>query len=176
MNFKDLNLKTYSGVKTVSVLPGQDISVLQYLPIEDKNDLITVAVQNSNEAGFINPVTLQMYFELYTVYLYTDMEFTDDDKVDAEGVYNILKSNGIIDAVINSIPEEEWNELYTLFCDYRATKEKYGHSVAGVLNNFIENLAPNAQNAAEIINGFNPEMFQNVLAFAQAANGGRPIN
>lgn len=176
MNFKDLNLKTNTDTKLISVLPGQDISVLRYLPIEEKNDLIAIAVQNSDEAGFINPVALQMYFELYIVYLYTDMEFTDDDKADAEGVYNTLKSNGIIDSVIHAIPEEEWGELYTLFCDYRATKEKYGHSVTGVLSSFIENLAPNAQNAAEIINGFNPEMFQNVLAFAQAANGGRPIN
>lgn len=176
MNFKDLNLKTYAGVKNISVLPGQDISVLQYLPIEEKNELIAMTFQDSNEAGFINPVKLQLYFELYTVYLYTDLVFTDEDRVDELAIYNALKSNGVIDAVIKSIPEEEWGELYTLFCDYRATKEKYGHSVAGVLNNFIENLAPNAQNAAEIINGFNPEMFQNVIAFAQAANGGRPIN
>jgi hypothetical protein len=146
------------------------------LPIEEKNELIAMTVQDSNEAGFINPVKLQLYFELYTVYLYTDLVFTDEDRVDELAIYNALKSNGVIDAVIKSIPEEEWGELYTLFCDYRATKEKYGHSVAGVLNNFIENLAPNAQNAAEIINGFNPEMFQNVIAFAQAANGGRPIN
>lgn len=176
MNFKDLNLKTYAGVKNISVLPGQDISVLQYLPIEDKNELIAVTLQNSNEAGFINPVKLQLYFELYTVYLYTDFVFTDEDRADEFVIYNVLKSNGIIDAVIRSIPEEEWGELYTLFCDYRATKEKYGHSVAGALNNFIENLVPNAQNAAEIINGFDPEKFQNVLAFAQAANGDRPIN
>jgi hypothetical protein len=45
-----------------------------------------------------------------------------------------------------------------------------------VLSNFIENLAPNAEKAAQIIDKFNPEAFQQVIKFAEAANGNRPIN
>jgi hypothetical protein len=116
-----------------------------------------------------------MFFELYTVYLYTDLEFDEDDKLDETMLYNILKGNGILDAVINSIPDEEWNELNMMYYDYLAKKEKYRGSIAGVISNFIDNLAPNAENAAKIINNFNPEMFQNVIQFAQAANGNRPI-
>ena len=176
MNFKEMNFQPYTDVNTISVTPDCEISVLKYLPIEDKNDLIAVTLQNSDEAGFYNPVKLQMYLELYTVYLYTDLEFTDEEKADETALYNILKSNGIIDAIICAIPEEEWNQVNMLYYDYLSKKEKYRNSLAGVLGDFVENLTNSAKNAAEIINGFDPEKFQNVLAFAQAANGDRPIN
>jgi hypothetical protein len=107
--------------------------------------------------------------------MYTDMQFTEEEKVDDTTTYNILKGNGIVDAVISAIPEQEWGELNTLYYDYLCKKEKYRGSIAGVLSSFIDNLAPNAESAANIINNFNPEMFQQVINFAQAANGNRPI-
>lgn len=176
MIFNEMNFKPYTDVNIISVRPDQEISVLKYLPIEEKNDLIAMTLQNSDEVGFYNPVKLQMYLELYTVYLYTDLEFTEEEKVDEVKLYNILKGNGIIDAVINTIPSEEWNQVNMFYYDYLSKKEKYRNSIAGMLGDFVENLAINAKNAAEIINGFDPEKFQNVLAFAQAANGDRPIN
>ena len=175
MNFKNMNFKPYTDVNIISVTPDCDIKVLKYLPIEEKNDLIALTIQNSDENGFYNPVKLKMFLELYTVYLYTDIEFDENDKLDEIMMYNILKGNGILDAVINTIPDEEWNELNMMYYDYLTKKEKYRGSIAGVINSFIENLAPNAENAAKIINNFNPEMFQNVIQFAQAANGNRPI-
>lgn len=176
MNFREMNFKPYTDVKIISVRPDQEISVLKYLPIEEKNDLIAMTLQNSDEVGFYNPVKLQMYLELYTVYLYTDLEFTEEEKMDEVKLYNILKGNGIIDAVINTIPSEEWNQMNMFYYDYLNKKEQYRNSIAGILGDFVENLAVNAKNAAEIINGFDPEKYQNVLAFAQAANGDRPIN
>lgn len=176
MNFKEMNFQPYTDVNFISVTPDCKISILKYLPIEEKNDLIAMTLQNSDEAGFYNPVKLQMYLELYTVYLYTDLEFTDEERADEAQLYNILKGNGIIDAIINTIPSEEWNQINMFYYDYLNKKEQYRNSIAGTLRGFVENLAINAKNAAEIINDFDPEKFQNVLAFAQAANGGRPIN
>lgn len=174
MNFTNM-FKPYTDVNIISVTPDFEIKVLKYLPIEEKNDLIAITLQNSDENGFYNPVKLEMFMELYIVYLYTDIEFDDEDKADEAALYNILKGNGIIEAVKNAIPEHELNSLYSLYYDYLSKKEKYRGSIAGVINSFIENLAPNAESAANIINNFNPEMFQNVINFAQAANGGRPI-
>lgn len=176
MNFKEMNFKPYTDVNTISVMPDCEISVLKYLPIEEKNDLIAMTLQNSDEVGFYNPIKLQMYLELYTVYLYTDLEFAEEEKMDEVKLYNILKGNGIIDAVINAIPSEEWNQLNMFYYDYLNKKEQYRNSIAGILGDFVKNLAINAKNAADIINDFDPEKFQKVLSFAQAANGDRPIN
>ena len=172
MKYSDLNININKN--TIYIEPF-NINVLQYLPIEDKNDLIFVTLQRADENGFYNPVKLQMFSELYTVYMYSDLEFTDEEKLDETLLYNVLKSNGVIDAIINTLPEKELYELQQMMDDSLRKKEKYRNSIAGVLNNFIENLAPNAENAAQIINNFNPEMFQQVIKFAEAANGNRPI-
>lgn len=174
MNFTNM-FKPYTDVNIISVTPDFEIKVLKYLPIEDKNDLIAIALQNSDDNGFYNPVKLEMFIELYMIYLYTDIEFDDEDKEDETALYNILKGNGIIEAVKNAIPEYELNSLYSLYYDYLSKKEKYRGSIAGVMSNFIEGAIPSIEEAANIINNFNPENFQNVINFARAANGGRPI-
>ena len=172
MKYSDLNININKD--TIYIEPF-NINVLQYLPIEDKNDLIFVTLQRADENGFYNPVKLQMFSELYTVYMYSDLEFTDEEKLDETLLYNVLKSNGIIDVIMNALPEKELYELQQMMDDSLRKKEKYRNSITGVLNSFIENLAPNAENAAQIINNFNPEMFQQVIKFAEAANGNRPI-
>lgn len=176
MKFKDLTLSLDNSTTNISVTPSQEVNVLKYLPIQDKYDLIYIALQESNEGGFYSPVKLEMYFQLYTVYMYTDLEFTEEERADAAGTFDILKSSGILDAIISAIPDNEWAVLLDLRDTTLAKKEKYANSIAGVLSNFIENLAPNAEKAAQIIDKFNPEAFQQVIKFAEAANGNRPIN
>lgn len=176
MNYSDLHLTIYNNTTNISIMPDKNINVLMYLPIADKNDIIQIALQNSEENGIYNLLKLHMYFELYITYLYTDIEFTTDEKDDPAFLYDMLKSNGIIDAVIRAIPPAEYGELYKMLEDTMKLKIKYRNTIASVLNSFVENLPINAKNAQEIIEKFNPEDFQRVLEFAKAANGGREIN
>lgn len=175
MLFNETNFKLNTSSTQISLTPLDTVNVLKYLPIEDKNSLIAITLQQSMEDGFYNPVKLQLYFELYTVYLYSDLEFTVEDKMDEPALYDILKSNNIIEAIINHIPEAEWAELNTLFYDYLNKKEACNKSIRGIIHEFVENLAPNAESALKILNDFKPEMFNNVMAFVEAANGNRPI-
>lgn len=170
-----MNFQINADTILISVTPSDTIEVLKYLPIADKNALIAATLQKSDEKGFYNPVKLQLYFELHTVYMYTNLEITEEERTDEPALYDALKSNGVIDAIITAIPEEEWAELNTMYYDYLLKKEKSRGSIAGVINSFIENLAPNAENAMKIIEQFDPEKFEQVLKFAQAANGDRPI-
>ena len=48
-------------------------------------------------------------------------------------------------------------------------------SVFGVLDKFINELPEKAQVAMNLIENFDKEKFQNVIDFATAANGNRPI-
>lgn len=175
MKFTDMNLTENKETTTLSV-GDIKIKVLKYLPIKDKNILIALALQNSEEKnGLYNRIKSMMFFDLYRVYSYSDIEFSDEEKADAIALYDKLKGNGLLDGIIAVIPETERATLNKMYIEHLNVKERYKHSVAGVINSFIEDLAPNAQNAAQIINNFNPEMFQNVLKFAEAANGGRPV-
>jgi hypothetical protein len=175
MIFKDLNLKPNTET-TVLNFNNYEINVLKYLPIEDKNALVQLALQNSEENGIYNPVKINMFAELYLVYLYTDIEFTEEEKNDPKTLYDILKGNNIINMVISVILPSEYEYLCDALKETMERKMKYRNTIASVINNLMENLPKNAEAAADIINKFNPEDFQRVIEFAQAANGGRPIN
>lgn len=151
------------------------IGVLQYLPVADKNDLIALVLQNSLENGVYNRVKMNMYFRLYIVYLYTDIEFTDDEKDDPAHTFDVLESNGVIDAVLQAMDKDELRTMNEWLFDTMETKTKYNNTIASVIHSFIEELPKNAESAKSIIENFNPEAFQEVLKFAQAANGNRPI-
>ena len=175
VSFTNLKMKVNPSFKEISINPNVTIEVAQYLPIEDKNDLITIALQNAEENGYYNLVKLDMYVDLYIVYMYTNLNFTEKQKEDEAKLYDILASNGIIEAVKNAMNESELSELSFYVTQTMDMKLKYKNTIASVLNGFINELPKNAEEAQNIIAQFNPEQFKQVLEFAKAANGGREI-
>lgn len=173
---------TYAGMKLkVNTQPkeidfnGNQFEVLQYLPIEDKYDLIMVTLQKCYEEGIYNPIKKDMYFHLYLVYMYTDISFTDKQKEDEEKLYNVLESNGVITEVIKNIPEEEYNKLFEYMDELIEERMRYSLSSAAMISNVINTLPEKAQEAVDALNGFDPDKFKAVQDFAKAANGGRDI-
>lgn len=175
MNYSNFNLHLNTDVRSFE-FNDNTINVLQYLPIEDKNSIIQLALQNSEENGVYNLLKVQMYFRLYLIYLYADIEFINDEKDDPVKLYDELNSNSIIDMVINAMDQTEYAYLLEVLQETMNQKLEYRNTIASVINNFVENLVPNAEGAAEILKNFNPENFEHVMKFVEAANGGRPIN
>ena len=73
--FASLKLTLNKEVNEV-VFQEKTIEVKKYLPIEDKIDLVQIALQMSEEDGIYNEALLDMYFNLYLVFLYTNIQFT----------------------------------------------------------------------------------------------------
>ena len=61
ISYNKLALKFSNKVKTIDI-NGNQVEVLQYLPISDKNDLIYAVLDKSNYNGVYNEVLLDMYF------------------------------------------------------------------------------------------------------------------
>ena len=148
---------------------------LKYLPIVDKKDLIDITLQKSEEDGIYDPVRMEMYFHLYIVYMYTNLYFTDKQKEDEEKLYDILESNGIITAVLNGMVEDEYAILLEWLNEKEKKIMKYRNTTGAILKNIINDLPHNAEVAADIVEHFDPSKYQEVINFATAANGGRPI-
>lgn len=176
MNYSDLKLKINTDFNIVSVLPGCNINVLKYVSIEEKNDIIQLALQESDENGLFNLFKLKMFFALYTVYTYADIEFTEEEKDDPTKLYDELKSSGVLDAIFGAIEKTEYDDLVTILEKTMKVRLEHRNTIASVLNNFVENLPVNANAAKDIIDKFDPAAFQHVIDFATAANGNRPIN
>ena len=71
VSFTNLKLSVDKSVNTFD-FNGTKIDVLKYLPVEDKKDLVQIAMQKSFEDGLYNNMLLDVYFHLNLVYLYTN--------------------------------------------------------------------------------------------------------
>lgn len=174
ISFSNLKLQIVNENKTFTI-NNQEIEVRQYLPIEQKNDLIYITLQKSLENNVYNPVKMDMFFHLNLVYLYTNLNITDKQKEDEYKLYDILSSNGIINKTIELIPESEYQMLFEYLGTLQKSIRKYQTSFAGVVGNLISDLPAQAQAAADIVNNFDPTKFQEVVEFAKMANGGRAL-
>ena len=147
---------------------GQNIEVIHYLPVEDKYDLIMATLQKSEEDGIYNPLKLDIYFHLHLVYMYTNLSFTDKQRENEIKIYDMLKSNDFIDEMLGCIPEEEY-----YIEKYVKDNLKYKNTAGSILQSVINDLPKNAQAAMDIVNSFDKDKYQQVVDFANAANGGR---
>lgn len=174
ISYANMKLKVNNDIKTFD-FNGNEVEVLSYLPIEDKFDLVMVTLQQSLIDGIYNSIKLEMYFNLNLAYMYTNISFTEKQKEDAEKIYNVLKTNGFFDKMIEIIPDEEYEELIGYIEEEIEKNMRYNTSAAAVVKSVINDLPTQAQAAMNIVNNFDKEKFQEVVQFAQAANGNRPI-
>ena len=174
VSYANLKLKIDQHIETFD-FGGQSIEVKQYLPIEDKYDLIMIALQKAEEDGIYNPVKVQLYFELYVAYMYSNISFTDKQKENETKLYDTLASNGIIESILELIPDEEYNELMSYMKELIQVKTTFNNSAAGLINQLLVTMPQNAEKTAEILSSFNVNDYKEVIEFAKAANGGRPV-
>ena len=174
VTYASLKLKTKEDIKTFD-FNGNVIEVKQYLPIDEKYDLISIALQKAKEDAIYNELKLDMYFNLYLVYLYTNLTFTDKQKEDEAKLYDALQSNGFIDKMMEVFNDDEYNDLINYIETQKELEMTYSTTAAGIIYNLIKELPEQADHLKEIIDGFDPEKYQAVIDFANAANGGRAI-
>lgn len=174
MNFNELELKINDKVRTLK-FKNKDIKVKQYLPIQDKLNLIQIALQQSLDEGVYNDGLLTAYFHTYVVMFYTDLEFTEEEKQDVLTLFNLMDSENLIGSVIELIPQSEFGDLLEMLNNQQKNNMIFKQSAAYVIGQFIDALPSQMEKVGEIINNFDPSKYQAVVDFATAANGGRNI-
>ena len=114
----------------------ETIAVKQYLPIQEKLELIgrVVMFAHEQDQNYSNPVKANVYTELEMVFAYTNISFTDKQKEDLPKLYDMLKSSGVIDEMIKALPESEVNAILSgVWCSIDSIY-KYQNSVLGLLD------------------------------------------
>ena len=174
VSYANLKLKPISTTSSFE-FGGQEIEVLNYLPIEDKYDLVMITLQKAEQDGVYNPLLLDLYFHLHLVYMYTNLSFTDKQKENEPKIYDTLTSNGFFDKFFEVLDEVEYDELISYIEELQNMTLHYKNTAGAVLQSIIQDLPKNAQAAADIVKNFDPKQYQAVIDFATAANGGRNI-
>lgn len=122
--------------KIIELENGEKVTIKQYIPMVEKLKAIQSILELSLnvDTGMYLPAHIKVYADLYTFYLYTDIEFTQEQKDDPMTLYdNLLHApwyKKIKDALLFS-DIFEFNELLNLT---REQFEKYQTSAYGIFD------------------------------------------
>lgn len=147
-----LGLKVNQDIKSIE-FNEQIIEVKQYLPVNDKLELISNVINASHDDNnFANPVKVSVFTTLEIMYAYTNINFTDKQKEDPTKLYDMLISSGLVAAVINAIPEAEYHEVLCGVSDSIDAVYAYKNSVMGILETVIADYSSMNLDATNIYN------------------------
>ena len=136
--FSKLALKKQDKVKTIKI-GNFDIEVKQYLPVNDKLDLIARVLNGAHdENNFPNPVKIEVIGALEIIMAYTNLSFTEKQKEDYAKLYDLLEENGITKDLISTIPEDEYAFLIDGINESIEAVYKYQNSVLGILDSVAQ--------------------------------------
>ena len=134
IGFTKLGLKSNNEIQIIE-FNEQTIEVKQYLPVEEKLELITNVLELSHDSNnFSNPVKVQVYTALEMIDKYTNISFTEKQKENPTKLYDLLNGNGLLEKIINTIPQTEYDELIHGIWDTIEAFYKYQNSILGILD------------------------------------------
>lgn len=131
--------------KNTNLIPlewgDQIIQIKEYLPIEDKIGVIERIVNQSlDDNNFANPARIMINTVLEVIFAYTtNINFTDKQKEDRLGLYDLLVSSGLWKLVENKLAEI--GELTIIQITVREVIDeiyKYKNSAQGILQAVVE--------------------------------------
>lgn len=151
ITFSSLKLKVENTDSKIIKIDDKEIEVKQYLPINDKLDLISsVLVGSIDGLNFANPIKIDVVTTLEIIYAYTNISFTDKQKEDPAKLYDILETNGIIDKVIEAIPEIEYSLILEGVEKTVEAYYQYKNSIKGIIENIAEDYDEQSMNITEL--------------------------
>lgn len=150
VGFTKLGLKPNNEIQYIE-FNEQTIEVKQYLPVEEKLELITNVLESSHDQNnFSNPVKVSVYTTLEIIEKYTNVNFTEKQKENPTKLYDLLVGNGFAAAVIKAIPEPEYDEILTGIKQTIKSVYKYQNSVLGILDTISQDYSNLNLDATEI--------------------------
>lgn len=112
----------------------QKIEVKQYLPIENKLDLISNIINLSvDDNGYYNPAKVYIYTILEVLYAYTNINFTDKQKEDVAKTYDLVAGSGLSAKIFAALNPYEYQQLQSWIHELIDSIYKYKNSLVGMM-------------------------------------------
>ena len=138
LTFSKLALKKQDKIKTVKY-NEHDIEVKQYLPVNDKLDLIARVIMGAHdENNFPNPIKIKVIRSIEIIMAYTNITFTDKQKEDIAKLFDLMEENGLLDIIISAIPETEYDFIIDGINKTVDAIYTYQNSVLGILESISQ--------------------------------------
>ena len=150
IGFTKLGLKPNNKIVNIE-FNEQIIEVKQYLPVEEKLELITNVLELSHDSNnFSNPIKVQVYTALEMIDKYTNISFTEKQKENPTKLYDLLNGNGLLEKIIDAVPQIEYDELIHGIYDTIDAVYSYQNSVLGILDTISQDYSNLNLDATEI--------------------------
>lgn len=152
VSFTKLNLKKNTDIKTFN-WNEQIIEVKQYIPIQEKLDLIQRVIELAGEGdeGFYNIVKLELYYKIETLKKYTNISFTEKQLEDVCKLYDLITVNNFWDKFLENIPKEEIEYLWNNICNIAREITTYNSSITGMLSAIGQDYALSNLNLQDLV-------------------------
>ena len=119
VSFTKLGLKINNATKSIMVA-DQEIEIKQYLPI--------------NDMKFYNVGKMEIFLNLEILYTYTNINFTEKQKEDVCKLFDLVESSGLLNKILDNIPETEINFIRNTILNSVENIYKYQNSIMGILD------------------------------------------
>lgn len=135
VTFNKLNLTKNTEIKNIDINENI-IEVKQYLPVEEKFELISYIVNMAHDEdyNFSNPVKVEVFAGIGIIKYYTNITFTEKQLENPSKIYDLLNSNNVINNIIAAIPSNEYDEIRTGIEDTIKSIYQYQNSALGILD------------------------------------------
>lgn len=136
---------------------GNTIEVVPYLSISDKYNIIMTVLSKSDEVDLYNQFKTKVYFDLQMVLMYSNIVVTEEEKKDEIVLYDTLKKSGLMDLVMNAIPEEEKNSLWEDILIIQNDMMQYRRSLSAIATTIIEKAPGIIEKGKELLTLFDED-------------------
>ena len=110
--FTKLSLSKNTSTKELD-WNGQKVEIKQYLPIENKLEVISKIISfSADDHIFYNPCKVEIYELLEIILAYTNINLTDKQQEDVLKLYDLFISSGFSTKVKELIPEDELKYIH----------------------------------------------------------------
>ena len=138
--YSKFKIKIKEEIKNVK-FNDVDIEIKQYLPIEEKLQIISnvTSISYEQDINYFNPVKISIFTNLEIIFSYTNINFTDKQKENLTKLYDEIKSSGLLNLIIANIPEEEVISINTGVKDTVTSLYNFQTSALGILKGLTQN-------------------------------------
>lgn len=147
------NVNRTTKEEQILSLAKKQLEVKSYLPIKEKKDLVDKIIYKSvyfeNGNYRIDAIDCYMYFIVYTIEAYTNLEIDNVEKC-----YNVLSESGLMPVIITSLGQE-YNDINT-FLNMKRDEILERNSLEMQVGKFLDTIL-------EKIDGFT-NVFDNMFA------------
>lgn len=161
VSFSKLGLKSVNTEIKAVEFNDQIIEVKQYLPIQEKLELISrvLNLAHDQDNNFSNPVKAGVFTTLEILYAYTNINFTDKQKEDPAKLYDLVGGSGLIGVVFDAIPIDELEVIGTGVKETIEAFYKYQNSILGLMDSMKQDYSNLDFDIEKLQEGIqNPEM------------------